>query len=510
MEATAAGDLRKLQDLRRSQARARPITGGAWLATRPRMRPRPLIALMLVSGLVQSACGSGPRPSPRTPIATLGAFSTSGARPAPPRFWTAFGDPALDALVEQALTAGFDVPMAWARLRQADAAARAAGASRVPTVDASAGAGASASGLDGAATRTSVSVGVAASYELDLWGGVAAGRDAATWSAHAARADVDAAAITVAAQLASAWYRRAAAVAEVTLLEEDLAASEATLGLVAARVGGGVAPDSDRLRQTQAVEALRGQLAVARGAARTADHAINALRGAAPDAALPAAPTLPTVPALPATGVPATILGQRPDVAAAWARVEAADRAVAQAVAERYPRLSLSASLASTGQLEGWLANLAANLVAPLFDGGSRAAAVDRAAGGVDVALLGYRATVIAAAVEVEDALVDEAAQAALVASLDRQLALAATTLAAVRAQYVAGATDQLHVLAAEQSYQGVARSRLSAARQALDARIALYRALAGPFPLAAPAEPAVDTRNPQATAARGPARSRG
>lgn len=92
------------------------------------MRPRPMIALMLVSGLVQAACGSGPRPSPRTPIATLGAFSTSGARPAPPRFWAAFGDPALDALVEQALTAGFDVPLAWARLRQADAAARAAAA----------------------------------------------------------------------------------------------------------------------------------------------------------------------------------------------------------------------------------------------------------------------------------------------------------------------------------------------------------------------------------------------
>ncbi len=508
MEATAAGDLRKLQDLRRSQARARPITGGAWLATRPRMRPRPLIALMLVSGLVQSACGSGPRPSPRTPIATLGAFSTSGARPAPPRFWTAFGDPALDALVEQALTAGFDVPMAWARLRQADAAARAAGASRFPTVDASAGAGASASGLD--ATRTSVSVGVAASYELDLWGGVAAGRDAATWSAHAARADVDAAAITVAAQLATAWYRRATAVAEVALLAQDLATSEATLALVAARVGGGVAPDSDRLRQTQAVEALRGQLAVARAAVRTQVHAINALRGAAPDAALPAAPALPTLPALPATGVPATILGQRPDVAAAWARVEAADRAVAQAVAERYPRVSLSASLASTGQLEGWLANLAANLVAPLVDGGSRAAAVDRARGGVDLALLAYRQAVVAAAVEVEDALVDEAAQADLVASLDRQLALAAATSTAVRAQYVAGATDQLHVLAAEQSYQGVARARLAAATQAVYARIALYRALAGPFPLAAPAEPAVGTRNPQAAAAPAPAPSRG
>ena len=73
-----------------------------------------------------------------------------------------------------------------------------------------------------------------------------------------------------------------------------------------------------------------------------------------------------------------------------------------------------------------------------------------------------------------------------------------------------AGAGEQLHVLAAEQSYQGVARARLAAATQAVYARIALYRALAGPFPLAAPAEPAVGTRNPQAAAAPAPAPSRG
>ena len=60
---------------------------------------------MLVSGLVQSACAGGQRPEPRTPITALGQFSTTGARPAPPRFWTAFGDPALDALIDQALVA---------------------------------------------------------------------------------------------------------------------------------------------------------------------------------------------------------------------------------------------------------------------------------------------------------------------------------------------------------------------------------------------------------------------
>lgn len=452
---------------------------------------------MLVSGLVQSACGSGPRPSPRTPIATLGAFSTSGARPAPPRFWTAFGDPALDALVEQALTAGFDVPMAWARLRQADAAARAAGASRFPTVDASAGAGASASGLD--ATRTSVSVGVAASYELDLWGGISAGRAAAARSAQAAQLDVEAAAITVAGQLASAWYQRAATAASAALLAEQLRASEATLALVEAKVAAGAVPPLDATSQAQAVEALRGQLTTIGPQLAALEHAINLLRGAAPNAPLPPAPTtLPAIPALPATGVPAEVLTARPDVMAAWLRVHASDRSVAVALAEQYPRLSLSASLSSTGTLSGWVANLAANLVAPLVDGGARAAAVDRSRAELELSLLSYQRAVVSAAGEVEDALVAEAGQAALVASLDRQLAMAAKVADGVRASYAAGGTDQLRVLDAERTYQGLARSRVSAQAQQLDDRIALYRALAGRLTLTRPAKAAAEPRNSQ------------
>lgn len=458
------------------------------------------LRLSLILSLAASGCVRTAAPSAQTPITDLGAFSASGGAAIPSKWWTAFGDAALDGLVEQALAQGFDVRVAWARLTQAEAAARAAGASTWPSLNATASAGASARGDTSTAdTSTSIGLGLAASYELDLWGGISAGRAAAARSAQAAQLDVEAAAITVAGQLASAWYQRASIAASAALLAEQLRASEATLALIEAKVAAGAVPPLDATSQAQAVEALRGQLTTTGPQLAALEHAINLLRGAAPNAPLPAAPTtLPAVPALPSTGVPAEVLTQRPDVMAAWLRVQAADRSVAVALAERYPRLSLSASLSSTGQLSGWLANLAANLTAPLLDGGARAAAVDRSKAELELSLLSYQRAVVAAAGEVEDALVAEAGQAALVASLDRQLELAAKVADGVRASYAAGGTDQLRVLDAERTYQGLARSRVSAQAQQLDDRIALYRALAGRLALTRPAEPAAEPRNSQ------------
>jgi multidrug efflux system outer membrane protein len=123
-------------------------------------------ALVLTAGCVHTA-----PPTPRTALDPIAAFSVSGAARAPARWWQAFGDRALDALIAEAITDGFEVRLAWSRLTAAEAAARGAGASAWPTLDASASAGAAVTvDGDGAVTRRSTSVGLGASYELDLWG----------------------------------------------------------------------------------------------------------------------------------------------------------------------------------------------------------------------------------------------------------------------------------------------------------------------------------------------------
>lgn len=453
-----------------------------------------LAALLASFSLTSAACVSQPAPDARTPISemkTFTQFSTSGTAQLPERWWQALPDPALHALIEDALRDGFDIKIAWTRLRQAEAAARAAGATRYPTLDGSAGAGTSAAGTfrsSSVSTDTSVSYGLAASYEIDLWGGIGAQRDAAVASAKASAFDLQSAAITVSADLAVTWYQLAQAEAQLALLEKQLATSVETLDLVGKRAGAGLVPEADRVSQEQSVESLRGQIASQQPLLAVYRHQINLLRGRAPDAALPVA-TLVDVPAAPALGVPAEVLQRRPDIQAAWSRVAVSNYQLAVAISEKYPRLSLSARLGSGASLSSWATSLAASLAAPLFDGGRRSAEVDRARASETESVLSYQRAVVAAAVDVEDALAREAGQTALLASLDKQQVLADSTLESARTLYKAGLTDHLRVLDAERSQQSVERERLSARQELLELRIALYRALAGGFTLTAPAK---------------------
>jgi len=261
-----------------------------------------------------------------------------------------------------------------------------------------------------------------------------------------------------------------------------------TLDLVSRRVHAGLAASDDEVRQQQAVEALRGDQSLALANLAVLEHQLAVLVGAPPTTSVaPAGIALAALPGLPATGVPAELLQRRPDVLAAFARVEAADRDVAAAIADRYPRLSLSARSGLDAPFTGWLTSLVASLTAPLFDGGHRAAEVDRARAAAAQAVLAYQATLLTAAQEVEDALVREARQQENLASLDKQLALSAQALDAAQHRYGAGLADYLDVLDAQDSLQSLERSRLKAQATLLENRIALYRALAGEWGLARP-----------------------
>jgi NodT family efflux transporter outer membrane factor (OMF) lipoprotein len=453
------------------------------------MRPATpwIAALALAAGCASHA----PAARPTAPMPDR--FSSSGAAALPDRWWLAIPDPSLHALIDAGLSGNLDLRAAWARLEQADAQLRGTHAAARPSLDASASGRGSASG-DGDATSTDLgaSFGLAASYEVDLWGRVRASQDAAVASAQATAHDVQTAAMTLSAEIASTWYELVAARAEDALLARQQTSSQATLDLVTARALAGLVASDDQTRQEQSVEALRASRALAAADIAVLEHRLAVLVGKAPSAKVaPAGDVLVALPAMVATGVPSETLQRRPDVQAAFARVQAADSSVAEAVADRYPRLQLSASASIDAPFTGWLTSLVAGLTAPLYDGGRKAAEVDRSKAALAEQVLGYQQVVLDAATEVEDALVREARQAENAASLDRQLALSAKTLEAAHQRYKAGVVDFLRVLEAEQTYQGLERQRLSAEATRIANRIALYRALAGEWGLTAPAKPA-------------------
>jgi outer membrane protein TolC len=155
------------------------------------------------------------------------------------------------------------------------------------------------------------------------------------------------------------------------------------------------------------------------------------------------------------------------------------------AVAERYPRLSLTADASGGGDrardlFGDWLSNLSANLLLPVIDGGRRRAALERARAVSAEALDTWRQALVTAFAEAQNALEREQRQHEYLASIERQLQLSKQTIERLRDSYRNGAVDYLRVLDALLTDQALERTALEARRQLIEFRIDLHRALAG------------------------------
>jgi len=428
------------------------------------------------------------------------SFSSGGEAPLPGKWWTAFADERLSALIEEALAENFSIRQAWDRLDQARAVAEASGAPLLPSLEGTAGASRSASKTASAPRTytTEYSLGLAASYEVDLWGRVRSAADAARLDYYAGAEDLRAAAITVTAQIASLWYQLVEAYGALRLLDAQIRTNENYLNVISLKFGQGQVLASDMLQQRELVEQTRGERVLVESAIAVLRNQLAVLLGRAPGtlAAEPPA-TLPAVPPLPRTGLPAELIRRRPDVRAAELRVQAADRRVSAAIADRFPRLSLTAAAETSDErirdlFDNWLANIAANVVAPLFDAGLRRAEVQRARAAVSESLNAYGQTVLESFQEVEDALAQEAKQADYVESLRRQLTLAEEATNRTRENYTTTGKDFIRYLTMLLDYQRLERTYLAAKRDLVLFRIKLYRALAGGWTLPRPPQATV------------------
>jgi NodT family efflux transporter outer membrane factor (OMF) lipoprotein len=335
---------------------------------------------------------------------------------------------------------------------------------------------------------TFVFLGLSASYEVDLWGRIESSVEAEQLRAAATQADYQTAAISLSAEVALTWYQLATARLQLKLIESQLETNLKVLDVLEKRFAVGQSGSADVLRQRQLAESSREQIVVAQSAIAVLEHQLAVLEGRPPQAKMDLPfPALPALPDTPATGLPAELLQRRPDVLAAFLQLEAADKEVAAAVSDQYPRINLSASLLTSAQsasdlFSAWLLSLAGQVTAPLFDGGQRRAEVERTVAVRRQRLAEYGQTVLVAFREVEDSLVLEQDQIERIRILEQQLVLANSTYQQLRNQYLNGAADFLDVLAALREQQQIERSLLTAKLDRVAFRIALYRALAGGF----------------------------
>jgi outer membrane protein TolC len=242
----------------------------------------------------------------------------------------------------------------------------------------------------------------------------------------------------------------------------------------------------DVYQQRQVVEQVKAQIPLVEEQEQLLMHQLALLLGKPPRTELGISKNeLPEPADIPKTGLPADLLATRPDVRAAGLKLRAADWQVAAARANRLPTISLSASAAYQSSnidliFHNWLVNLAANLTAPLFDGGYRAAEVDRLRAVADENLSVYRRTVYTAIKEVEDALISEEKKRGHIEALQAEIEAAGRALDEARERYLKGIDDYLPVLTQLLKAQALDLDRVKRQADLLAARIALHRALGG------------------------------
>lgn len=478
-------------------------------APAPLCRGAALVALALGLGGCANFAGIGPKARMTEPQALgLGSAatqaapaSTVAALPAPasvmpsPTWWTRFGDAQLDALVQQALQNHPNLRIAQARVARAQALTDTIASTELPNVSGSVDATRqrfSANSiypppLAGGVYETA-NAQITAGYEFDLFGKNRAALDAALGQVRAAQADAQAAELLLATQVTRSYFTLLRINALQALAQRNLAQREQLLSLVQSRLAAGLDSPTE-LRNSEATlpeirqyaESLREQAALAR-------NALAALTGQPLGLQDLKAGTLAQIkPQTAPQAVPLDLLANRPDVAAARARVEAALSDVEVAKAQFYPNINLVAfaglnsigfgNISKAGS-EQWGVGPAIRL--PIFDGGRLRSQLKGRAADVDVAVETYNALVIEAVREVADQITT--LQSIARQSQEQQAGLAAAqTLQDIAAQrFAAGLSSRASVLNAQSAVLAQERQAIELAARSLDAQALLLRATGG------------------------------
>ena len=428
------------------------------------------------------------------------------------RWWTAYEDSSLTAIVDTALAANLDLDVARARLNELEAQFQIARAPLFPSVSAD-GQGTyqnqpANTGVSGAISGgrgpdrfsyTTYQASLGLSYELDFWGRLRSRRKAALSQYFATAADLQTARLSVISQTISTYAQIASLQRQVRLGKRSIALLEERLAITEDRYARGLVPSFQLYTVRQRLQSARAEQPELESQLYDAQSRIATLLGrfaGTQRALLPDSMAVPLAPTPIPAGLPSDLLMQRPDVRAAAHRLEAARQDIGAARAEMLPRLSLTgqggtqssalASLVDPGQV---FSSFAAQLTAPLFQGGRLRANLSAAEARYRQQAARYEQTVLTAFREVKAALVAYDKQRRRYREVQQQVQTAEDALETQRDRYERGVGTVLSLLDAQRTLVQ-ARTRLAGVRLAVvNARMALHRALGGSWTDTAPAD---------------------
>jgi multidrug efflux system outer membrane protein len=446
----------------------------------------PSLLLAVTGGLV--SCAVGPdykRPELKTPVGYKRAVEAEKAEPTlASNWWTLFNDPALTALVDEAVGANYDIYAAMARVDQARASTRSSAGNFFPAIDFNPSVQ-----RNGNATTTSTlyRAPVSLGYELDVWGRLRRAYESSKNTELATAADLETVRQTVAANVAQSYFTIRFYDRQIAIFEEALRLYNQQLGLTDTKYKAGLALQTDLLQAKTQVNNATNQLIEVRRSRAKEEHSIAILLGRNPsDYSIEKAPLSTAIPVVPA-GIPIELLSRRPDVYASEHRLIAANAQIGVATANFFPNFSLSGSAGfQTNNIDNlfkwssrvWSITPSASL--PIFQGGQLTAALAQTKARYQELVAGYRSTVLLAFADVEDQLSDLHLLAEKTESLEATLTSAREYSRLTEVQYKQGLTTYLQVIDANQNLLNNEISAAQAHLQRLNATVLLIRALGG------------------------------
>jgi NodT family efflux transporter outer membrane factor (OMF) lipoprotein len=397
------------------------------------------------------------------------------------KWWAAFNDPVLDTLMSQVEVSNQNLKAAEARYRIARAQVASARSGLFPTL------GGSADASRSRASGQRYQVAVDARWEIDLWGRIRRLVEAARAGEEASAADLEAAKLSLQAELATNYFQLRVTDTQRDLLDDTVAAFQKSYGMTQNRYRAGVAARVEVVQAEAQLLSTQAQAIDLKAARAQLEHAIAVLIGK-PPAAFELAPAqfqvrIPEVP----PGIPSTLLERRPDIAAAERRMAQANAQIGVAQAAYFPALSLtgSAGFASNALSTLFSApsrfwSIGAGLAGTLLDFGARGAAVDISRAQYDQTVAGYREAVLDSFREVEDNLasVRYLAEESRVQEEAARAARESVTLTVN--QYKAGTVSFLNVVQVQATQLNEERQTVQLLGRRLAATVALMRALGG------------------------------
>lgn len=452
---------------------------------------------LLVLGV--AACSQVPELTmPKTALPAAYGEQQGDTLTAPSEWWTLFGSAELNQLEQAALVANHDLKAAIARIEQAQAQLRVAGAPTLPTITGGGTGGnrmahgsSTSSVLNSskrATTTRSFEGSLTASYEVDFWGKTAAAIQSAEASLRASRFDRDTVALTLTANVATTWMQALALADRVTVARRNLELARETLTLAERQAEFGKTSQLDAAQQRATVATIEAKLPALELQYRQSVNALAVLTGLAPSQLRLESVSLEGLPTPEVkVGLPSELLHRRPDIAKAEAQLQAANADIGAARAALYPSLTLTAEggytspyLISLLDAHNTFWTLSSSLAATLFDNGKLRGTVELNEAKLREAAENYQSATLTALQEVEDQLAamrwlagqEEAQTRAVDAAREAQ------RLSDVR--YREGAEQYLTVLEAQRTLLDAEDSAVQVRLSRLSASVGLVKALGG------------------------------